>query len=189
MEDQPLKPLEDFPYAVDKARSEEAIAQFSGASPQVGVTIFRSCVVMGPTPGNRAASSLFRRVLLGVWREDPPWQFIHEDDLASALTLAVINPKPGIYNVAGSGVVPYSEVARTMGARLLKLSPSLVTRVTSQPTLVGNSESRKRPQPAAWTSPRHPLVMSTGRVRKEMGFHPRYSSREALADFISGTMG
>ena len=186
IEDQPLKPLEDFPYAVDKARSEEAIAQFSGASPQVGVTILRSCVVMGPTPGNRAASSLFRRVLLGVWREDPPWQFIHEDDLASALTLAVINPKPGIYNVAGSGVVPYSEVARTMGARLLKLSPSLGYVATH----LGWKFGIQKEAPASGLDfARHPLVMSTGRVRKEMGFHPRYSSREALADFISGTMG
>ena len=186
IEDQALKPLEDFPYAVDKARSEELIAQFVATTPQIGVTTLRSCVVLGPTAGNHAASSLFRRVLLGVWGEDPPWQFIHENDLASVLALAVINPKPGVYNVAGHGVVPFSEAARSTGAKLLKLSPSLAYTATHLSWKFG---LQKEAPARGLDFLRYPMVLSTGRVRREMGFHPKYSSREALSEFISGTMG
>ena len=186
IEDQTLKPLEDFPYALDKARSEELIAQFVATTPQVGVTTLRSCVVLGPTSGNHAASALFRKVLLGVWGEDPPWQFIHEDDLASVLALAVIDPRPGIYNVAGYGVVPFSEVARSTGAKLLKLSPSLAYTAAHLSWKFG---LQKEAPARGLDFLRYPMVLSTGRVRREMGFHPQYSSREALSEFISGTMG
>ena len=186
MEDQPLKPLKDFPYALDKARSEELIAQFVATTPQVGVTILRSCVVLGPTVGNRAASVLFKKVLLGVWREDPPWQFIHDDDLASALVLAVIQPRPGTYNVAGYGVVPFSEVARSTGAKLLKLSPNLAYIATHLSWKLG---IQKEAPARGLDFVRYPIVLSTGRARREMGFRPQYSSREALSEFISGTMG
>lgn len=186
IEDQPLNPLEDFPYALDKARSEELIANFAATTPQVGITVLRSCVALGPTAGNRAASSLFRGTLLGVWGEDPPWQFIHEDDLASVLALAVTKPKPGTYNVAGHGVVPYTELARSTGATLLKLSPSLAYTATHLSWKFG---LQKEAPARGLDFVRYPMVLSTGRVRKEMGFHPRYSSREALSEFISGTMG
>ena len=185
-EEQPLKPLEDFPYAQDKARCEEIIGRVASEMPEVGVTVLRSCVVLGPTEGNRVASSLFRRVLLGVWGEDPPWQFIHEDDLASVLATAVTKPKPGTYNVAGSGVVPYSEVVRSTGARLLKLTPSLAYTATHLSWKFG---LQKEAPASGLDFVRYPMVLSTGLVRKEMGFHPQYSSREALAEFLSGTMG
>lgn len=186
IEDQPLRPLEDFPYALDKVRSEQLISRFVDAFPRLGVTVLRSCVVLGPTGGNRVASTLFKRVLLGVWGEDPPWQFIHEDDMASVLALAVINPRRGVYNVAGHGVVPFSEVASSTGAKLLKLSPSLAYTATH---LTWKFGIQKEAPARGLDFVRYPMVLSTGRVRKEMGFHPKYSSREALSEFISGAMG
>lgn len=185
-EDEPLQPLGDFPYALHKARSEELIARFASDTPQVGVTVLRACVVLGPTSGNRAASALFKPMLLGVWREDPPWQFIHEDDLAAVLALAVVQPQPGTYNVAGYGVVPYSEVARTTGAKLLKLNPSLAYTATHLSWKFG---IQKEAPAGALDFVRYPMVMSTGRLRRETGFRPRYSSREALMEYVSGTLG
>ena len=184
-EEEPLRPPAALPYAQDKALGEEAIGQFVGATPQVEATILRCCVVLGPSQGNPAAGALRKRLLLGVWREDPPWQFVHEDDLAALLSLAVINPKPGIYNVAGSGVVPYSEVARNMGAKLVKLSPRMAYAAADLGWRLGvQREARSR----ALDFTRYPIVMSTGRLRKETGFRFRYSARDALTSYVSGVM-
>lgn len=185
-EDEPLQPLDDFPYSRDKARAEEAIAQFASLTPGLGVTVLRSCVVLGPTGGNRAASALFKPILLGVWREDPPWQFVHEDDLAAVLALSVTQPRPGTYNVAGPGVVSYSELAQSTGAKLLKLNPGLAYTATQLSWKFG---LQKEASAVALDFVRYPMVMSTGRLRKETGFRFRYSSREALMEYVSGTMG
>ena len=185
-ESTPVRPLEDFPYGMDKARGEELIARFATENPRVGVTVLRSCVVLGPTSGNRVASSLFRPVLLGVWGEDPPWQFVHEDDLANVLALTVTHPRPGTYNVAGNGVISYSELVRTAGARLFKLNSGLAYAATHLSWKFG---MQKEAPAGALDFVRYPIVMSTGRLRKETGFRFRYTSREALDSYLSGVLG
>jgi UDP-glucose 4-epimerase len=46
---------------------------------------------------------------------DPRYQFAHEDDVVHALEHAVTNNLPGVYNVAGDGVLALSEVAGLLG--------------------------------------------------------------------------
>jgi UDP-glucose 4-epimerase len=46
---------------------------------------------------------------------DPRYQFVHEDDVFHALEHAVKHRVPGVYNVAGDGVLALSEVAGLLG--------------------------------------------------------------------------
>jgi hypothetical protein len=46
---------------------------------------------------------------------DPRYQFVHEDDVVHALEHAVKQSVPGVYNVAGDGVLALSEVAGLLG--------------------------------------------------------------------------
>ena len=46
---------------------------------------------------------------------DPRYQFVHEDDVVHALEHAVKSELPGVYNVAGDGVLALSEVAGLLG--------------------------------------------------------------------------
>ena len=46
---------------------------------------------------------------------DPRYQFVHEDDVVHALEHAVQNRTPGVFNVAGDGVLALSEVAGLLG--------------------------------------------------------------------------
>ena len=46
---------------------------------------------------------------------DPRYQFVHEDDVVHALEHAVKQSLPGVYNVAGDGVLALSEVAGLLG--------------------------------------------------------------------------
>ena len=184
-EDEPLKPLVELPYSQDKKLGEEVIEEFRRETPQVRLTVLRACVVLGPTGVNPAAKALFKPVLLGVWREDPPWQFVHEDDLAALLVLLAMHPRPGIFNVAGYGVVCYSEIARAVGSKLLKLNPSLAYAAAQASWSLG---IQKEAPARGLDFVRYPIVLSTGRLRKETGFRFQYSSRDALTAYVSGTI-
>jgi len=46
---------------------------------------------------------------------DPRYQFVHEDDVVNALAHVVEHQQPGIFNVAGDGVLALSEVAGMLG--------------------------------------------------------------------------
>jgi UDP-glucose 4-epimerase len=54
---------------------------------------------------------------------DPLLQFVEEDDVIRSIEFAMANQVPGIYNVAGDGLLPWSEVARICGKRTAPLPP------------------------------------------------------------------
>ena len=54
---------------------------------------------------------------------DPRFQFVHEDDVVRAILFVLDGEVPGIYNVAGDGLLPWSEVAAICGKRTFPLPP------------------------------------------------------------------
>jgi UDP-glucose 4-epimerase len=50
-------------------------------------------------------------------------QFVEEDDVVRALEYVTMRRIPGVFNVAGAGKLPWSEVASICGAYLLPLPP------------------------------------------------------------------
>jgi UDP-glucose 4-epimerase len=54
---------------------------------------------------------------------DPRYQFVHEEDIVGVLEHAVEHDMPGIYNVAGDGVLVLSEVASLLGKPLAPILP------------------------------------------------------------------
>ena len=61
----------------------------------------------------------------------PMMQFVHVDDMAAAIDLALKKNKPGIYNVAPDDWVPYQEAVRQSGCRRIPVPsiPPAVPRV------------------------------------------------------------
>ncbi|HWJ98425.1 MAG TPA: hypothetical protein VNQ33_09715, partial [Acidimicrobiales bacterium] len=54
---------------------------------------------------------------------DPRFQLVHEDDVVAALLFAIDREVPGIYNVAGDGQIPWSEVMAIAGKRGIPMPP------------------------------------------------------------------
>ncbi len=54
---------------------------------------------------------------------DPRFQLIHEDDVVRSILFVLEHDLPGIYNVAGDGMLPWSEVATICGKRTVPLPP------------------------------------------------------------------
>jgi UDP-glucose 4-epimerase len=64
---------------------------------------------------------------------DPRVQFVHEDDVVHALEHAAFHRIPGIYNVAGDGVLALSEAIGLLGKRPLPVLPPWGTATLASP--------------------------------------------------------
>lgn len=105
--------------------SEGFVRDFAEDNPHVLVTLLRYSNVLGDhmdTPFVRALRMPAIPEILGF---DPRLQFVHEDDVVDALTHGTIYDVPGVYNVAGDGIVTWSEVCRMVGKRRVPLPPVL----------------------------------------------------------------
>lgn len=174
------RPVPGLQYAQDKIEAECILEDYGAASRDVTITVLRSCPVMGPGAIGSATTILFQPpVMLGVTGYDPPMQFVHEDDLINLIARLLARRQGGVYNVAGNGALKYSQVARLLGKRLLKLPAWLL-----EPAIrLSWALHLQSASPAGASYIKYPPVVSTARLAEELGFKFRYSSREALAAF------
>jgi UDP-glucose 4-epimerase len=114
------------PIERDIVEAEAAVADFREKS-NVTVTIIRFSNVLGPDIGTAHARLFSLPAVPMILGFDPRYQFIHADDVVSALEHAVGPLPPGIYNAAGDGVLALSEVASLLGKRPLPILPPVGT--------------------------------------------------------------
>jgi UDP-glucose 4-epimerase len=113
--------------AVERSLLEVAavVRDFADDNPHVLVSKLRFANVLGPNCETAFGRLLRRAVVPDVAGFDPRLQFVHEDDVADALAFATLHDAPGVFNVAGDGVLPWSEVAAISGKIRVPLSPFL----------------------------------------------------------------
>lgn len=111
------------------------------------------------------------------------FQAVHSADVAEAYRLAAMAPAArGAYNVAADPVIDPDVLARELGAVQLPLHAGAVRALT---TLTWRL--RLQPTPPGWLDMALAVpVMSTRRIREELGWTPRYSSLEALRELLEG---
>jgi UDP-glucose 4-epimerase len=178
-EDAPFRPIPGFQYSHDKVEIEQALRDFTVSNGESTLTILRSCPVVGANAVGSATTIMFTPfAMLGIIGSDAPMQFIHEDDLINLIGLFITRQQGGIYNVAGDGTLKYSEVARMLHKKLLKLPLKLLELVVSF-SWVTHLQSAA---PAGCLKfIQYPPVVSTVKLKKELGYKFQYSSKEALS--------
>jgi UDP-glucose 4-epimerase len=123
--------LEDTPRtspvknSVERAliEAEGFVRDFSEDNPATKVTVLRFANVLGAHLTTPISRNLSRPLCPSIFGFDPLLQFVEEDDVVRALLHVTQGGIPGLYNVAGDGRVPWSEVASICGIRLVPLSP------------------------------------------------------------------
>jgi UDP-glucose 4-epimerase len=108
------------------------VAEFREKNPDVCVTVFRFANVLGPdvdTAHTRMFDLPLIPMILGF---DPRYQFAHEDDVVNALLHASLHDLPGIFNVAGDGVLAFTEVCSLLGKQFVPILPPWGTGIASQ---------------------------------------------------------
>lgn len=121
-EDAPVRPNPGFDLAVRRAEDERLAAEHRDAHPGTTVAVLRPV----PTVAEDACSALASllndapEVRTEGEAEDPPAQYLHFDDLASAVATAARQGLDGPYNVAPDGWISREQV-RALGRSGLRL--------------------------------------------------------------------
>ena len=181
-EDAPPRPPRGFQYSQDKATAERLIEEFAASRPDFSAVVLRACPALGPSADNFIAAAFSKPFLVGARGHDPQMQLVHEDDLAEALCRCLLSPVSGTYNLAGDGLIRWSEMARIFGRRVLWMPEPLLR------FLVGVSWALRLQQdspPSGLGFITHSWAASNDRARRELGIRPRHTSREAWAAFAS----
>ncbi|OBF62541.1 epimerase [Mycobacterium sp. 852002-51971_SCH5477799-a] len=183
-------------YSEQKAACEALLADITKDSP-LEVYVLRPCVVAGPNataladamPWNQLPGPV-RAVVKAVPVLKPvvpdpgyPLQLVHHDDVATAIALAATAPAPpGVYNIAGDGVVTVTDVARALGGR-----PVRVPAVAATAASAAISRVPRVPSMLEWLhTARTSMVMDTTKAKTQLGWRPLHSSAETLAALAAG---
>jgi UDP-glucose 4-epimerase len=110
---------------------ESYVKDFADENPGVAVTLLRFANVLGPAMDTPISRNLSRGLMPMVAGFDPLIQFVDEDDVVRVLEAAVRARLDGVFNVAGHGRLPVSEVAKIASAWRLPLSPVLTRQMAA----------------------------------------------------------
>ena len=100
---------------------EGYVRDFAVDNPHVTVSLLRFSNVLGPDIVTPLSKALRLPLVPSVFGFDPRFQFVHEDDVVRSMLFVVGAGVPGIFNVAGDGLLPWSEVARICGKRTVAM--------------------------------------------------------------------
>jgi UDP-glucose 4-epimerase len=162
----------------DIVEAEAAVRGFAERNQRITVTVLR--FVNGVGAGLRTSHTRLLRLpavpcILGF---DPRYQFIHEDDIVGVLEHAVAHDLPGIYNVAGDGVLVLSEIASLLGKPLAPILPPWGTGTAARGLALAGIRVPDEVQ--------RQLRFGRGldnRKLKAAGCTPRHTTREAIQRF------
>ena len=180
-----LRPSPYIPTAYDNYLAERILRSFAESHAEVAITVLRSCPALGPG-AKRDISSVFsvpRPLALSGY--NPPCQFIHEDDLARALTAVIQQGVGGVFNVAGEGVAFLREVVAALPDNMRFWPPPAAYAAVGLIRRLGLGRNRTT---AHLDLLKYPMVMSTGRLKQATDWRPRYTSLETLTTFANAVL-
>lgn len=175
-EDRPLRPNRPFSYAEQKAEADAWVTDWAAAHPDTAVTVLRPAIVAGHGIENFVTRQLDALRLTVVGGHRPPLQFVHVDDVASAIVHVVTHRIAGVHNVSAEGWLSFDEVVAITGRRLLTVPEEVAFTLADRLWRAGLAEAPSGQVPYLM----HPWVVSVDRLTAT-GWSPRHSNRDALA--------
>lgn len=121
-DDEPTVPLR-HKVQQSLAGVESYVRDFAVDNPHVAVSLLRFSNVLGAEIETPLSRMLSLPVVPTVFGFDPRFQFVHEDDVIRAVLFVMQNDLDGVFNVAGDGLLPWSEVASLCGKLTAPLPP------------------------------------------------------------------
>lgn len=165
----------------DKMQAERDALEFGQPGRGRVTTILRTGPIVGPNVDNYFTRYLRQTYVPTVLGFDPLWQFLHEADAVAAFKRALDVDAPGVFNVAGDGVLPLGKAIRLLGRTKVPLTRPAVHLLLGA-LWVGRGGAMP---PTFLNYIQYACVADTERCRNILGFVPLHSSREAIIDFAS----
>ena len=168
-------------FAKDALEIESYVRGLGRRRPDVAVTTLRLANLMGAGVHSQLSRFLSLPVVPRVMGYDARLQFLHPSDAIAALLEVTRHDYRGTYNVAAPDVVSLTQALRLMGRPAVGLPQQFGPMIAGmlRQARLGDWSSD---QIAALTYGR---AMDTTRFVTATGLKPRFTSREALAEFVS----
>lgn len=175
-EDDPVRGNDTFPYSRHKRLVEEMLAELRRTSPELGQVVLRIGTILGETVDNQITDLFRKKRLLKIRGSDSPFVFIWDQDVVGVMLQAVLGEVTGIFNVAGDGAMTVDEIAAELGKGVLTIPVGVLKGALAVANRLGLSEH----DPAQTDFLRYRPVLDNTRLKRDFGYIPQYTSREAF---------
>jgi UDP-glucose 4-epimerase len=169
----------------DVGEIENYFETYSRRRPNVVCTMLRYQPSIGPAFSSQITRYLSLPVLPTYLGFDPRMQFVHEDDALDALIAAVRTPVRGAVNVAGPGTIGLTKMTRMARKPTLPLASPLFGPAVDAGRRLGLPEFSDDFRRLL----RYGRGVDTRRLAEEVGFQPRFTTEEAVADYVAKQEG
>jgi UDP-glucose 4-epimerase len=163
------------PIERDIVEAEASVNEFAERHPDSAVTILRFANVLGPDVRTSHIDLFSLPAVPMILGFDPRYQFVHEDDVVHALEHVARHEVPGVFNVAGDGVLSLTEVAGLLGKPYAPVLPPWGTGLAA----TALRRLGVRIPPEALAQLRFGRGVDNRRL-KAAGFQYGYTTREAV---------
>jgi len=179
-EDRPLQPDPSLGWARDKLEAEQHAVSFARRYPDMKVTVLRFAPLFGPRVQTFYTSLFDRRVVPVMMGYDPLLQLLHPDDALAAAEAALERAPRGPVNVVPKAPIPLLTAVHLAGKIPAPIPHPLAYLAGDLLWAAGLGAA-----PGAFAHyARFGCVADGERAQRELGFVPRYSSREAVLAYV-----
>ena len=165
----------------DVAEIENYFETHSRRYPDVTCTMLRYQPAIGPGLRTQITRYLSQPVCPTYMGFDPRIQLVHEQDALDALVAAIRRPVRGAVNVAASGTIGLARMIRAAHGHRLPVAGPLFGPLTGAGRRLGldsYSDDFRRLL-------RYGRGVDIGRLERELGHRPRYTTAEAVESWVA----
>lgn len=179
-EEQPLRPNPALAWAREKLEAEQHAASFARRYPQMAVTVLRFAPLFGPRVRNFYTAIFDRRVVPVPMGYDPLIQLLHPEDALAALEAALERAPHGAFNI-----VPKAPIPLLTALHLADKLPVPIPHPLAYAAADALWAAGLGPAPGAFLDYVRFLFVADGaKAERELGFVPRFRSRDALEAYL-----
>ncbi|WP_430868671.1 NAD-dependent epimerase/dehydratase family protein [Demequina aurantiaca] len=189
----PTKGVPSCEYSVDKADLEQLLDEHQQDHPGVLITRLRPALIFQRDAGSEimryfvgrfVPASVFRGHLPTItWPDSMRVQALHADDVAQAYLGAVRVRPGGALNVAADDVLGGPQIASLLSGGRFQEVPTLAVRAA----VSAGWNARALPVSPGWIDMAATIpLMSTDRARSELGWAPRHTALNTVAEVLDG---
>ncbi len=178
-EEEPPMSLGSYPELVDLVAADLFASTALWRAQGMTTSVLRFCYTLGAAREGTLATFLRGPRVPMILGFDPLFQFMHEDDVASAIALTLEQKPRGVFNVAGPPPLPLSMIVRAAGRKTLPV-PEFVFAA-----MLGRRGLPKLAR-GAIEHLKYPVIIDDKAFRDTTKFTAKYSAEDAIAAFAKG---